>query len=71
MASPNYLGEMMIWWSLFLFGLAADPEWAKLAVLAPLAAKVGYRRTFLTMWLARTAVIGAFLLGLAFAPRPR
>lgn len=33
---PNYLGEMMIWWSLFLFGLAADPEWAKLAVLAPL-----------------------------------
>jgi len=34
---PNYLGEMMIWWSLFLFGLAADPEWAKFAVLAPLA----------------------------------
>lgn len=34
---PNYLGEMMIWWSLFLFGLAADPAWAKWAVLAPLA----------------------------------
>lgn len=34
---PNYLGEMMIWWSLFLFGLAADPEWAKLGVLAPVA----------------------------------
>lgn len=34
---PNYLGEMMIWWSLFLFGLAASPEWAKLGVLAPLA----------------------------------
>ena len=34
---PNYLGEMMIWWSLFLFGLAADPGWAKWAVLAPVA----------------------------------
>ncbi len=34
---PNYLGEMMIWWSLFLFGLAADAEWAKLGVLAPIA----------------------------------
>ena len=34
---PNYLGEMLVWWSLFLFGLAADPDWAKLAVLAPLA----------------------------------
>ena len=34
---PNYLGELLIWWSLFLFGLAADPDWAKWAVLAPLA----------------------------------
>ena len=34
---PNYLGEMLVWWSLFLFGLAADPVWAKWAVLAPLA----------------------------------
>ena len=34
---PNYLGEMLIWWSLFLFGLAADPAWAKWAVLAPIA----------------------------------
>jgi steroid 5-alpha reductase family enzyme len=34
---PNYLGEMLIWWSLFLFGLAADPAWAKWAVLAPVA----------------------------------
>jgi len=34
---PNYLGEMMIWWSLFFFGLAAYPEGAKLGVLAPLA----------------------------------
>jgi steroid 5-alpha reductase family enzyme len=34
---PNYLGEILVWWSLFLFGLAADPAWAKWAVLAPLA----------------------------------
>lgn len=34
---PNYLGEMLIWWSLFLFGLAADPNWAAWAVLAPIA----------------------------------
>jgi steroid 5-alpha reductase family enzyme len=34
---PNYLGEMLVWWSLFLFGLAADPEWAKWAVWAPIA----------------------------------
>ncbi len=34
---PNYLGEILVWWSFFLFGLAADPAWAKLAVLAPLA----------------------------------
>lgn len=34
---PNYLGEMLIWWSLFLFGLAADPDWAKWTILAPLS----------------------------------
>ena len=34
---PNYLGEILIWWSLFLFGMAADPEWARWAVLAPIA----------------------------------
>lgn len=34
---PNYLGEIMIWWSLWLFGLAADPEWAMLAILSPIA----------------------------------
>jgi steroid 5-alpha reductase family enzyme len=34
---PNYLGEILVWWSFFLFGFAADPAWAKLAVLAPLA----------------------------------
>jgi steroid 5-alpha reductase family enzyme len=34
---PNYLGEMLVWWSLFLFGMAADPGWARWTILAPLA----------------------------------
>ncbi|MFO0689689.1 MAG: DUF1295 domain-containing protein [Myxococcota bacterium] len=34
---PNYLGEILVWWSFYLFGLAADPGWGKLAVLAPLS----------------------------------
>jgi steroid 5-alpha reductase family enzyme len=34
---PNYLGEMMIWWSLWLFGLAADTAWATYAIAAPIA----------------------------------
>jgi len=24
---PNYLGEILFWWGLFLFGMAADPGW--------------------------------------------
>jgi steroid 5-alpha reductase family enzyme len=24
---PNYLGEVLFWWGLWLFGLAADPGW--------------------------------------------
>jgi steroid 5-alpha reductase family enzyme len=24
---PNYLGEIGVWWGLWLFGLAADPSW--------------------------------------------
>lgn len=24
---PNYLGEVLFWWGLWLFGLAADPTW--------------------------------------------
>ena len=34
---PNYLGEILIWWSLYLFGMAADPEWAKWSLWAPTA----------------------------------
>jgi steroid 5-alpha reductase family enzyme len=29
---PNYLGEVLFWWGLYLFGLAADPSWAWSAV---------------------------------------
>jgi steroid 5-alpha reductase family enzyme len=29
---PNYLGEVLFWWGLFLFGLAADPGWAWSAI---------------------------------------
>jgi len=29
---PNYLGEVLFWWAVFLFGLAADPSWAPSAV---------------------------------------
>ena len=25
---PNYLGEVLFWWGVYLFGLAADPRWA-------------------------------------------
>jgi len=25
---PNYLGEILFWWGLYLFGLAAEPAWA-------------------------------------------
>lgn len=34
---PNYFGEVLVWWSFFLFGAAADPARAKVAILAPLA----------------------------------
>jgi steroid 5-alpha reductase family enzyme len=33
---PNYLGEMLFWWGLWLFALAADPAWWW-TVIGPLA----------------------------------
>ncbi len=33
---PNYLGEILFWWGLFLFGVSAAPRWAWTAV-GPLA----------------------------------
>jgi steroid 5-alpha reductase family enzyme len=33
---PNYLGEVLFWWGLYLFGLAAEPAWAW-SVAGPLA----------------------------------
>jgi len=36
---PNYLGEILFWWGLFLFGMAAQPGrmWTAVSVLGPLA----------------------------------
>lgn len=33
---PNYLGEQLFWWGLWIFGLAADPSWWW-TVIGPLA----------------------------------
>jgi steroid 5-alpha reductase family enzyme len=33
---PNYLGEILFWWGLFLFGVAARPSWAW-TVVGPLS----------------------------------
>ena len=33
---PNYLGEVLFWWGLFLFGVAAQPAWAW-SVVGPLS----------------------------------
>ncbi len=33
---PNYLGEVLFWWGLYLFGLAAEPAWAW-SVVGPLS----------------------------------
>jgi steroid 5-alpha reductase family enzyme len=36
---PNYLGEILFWWGLFLFGLAAHPGWmwSIISVIGPLS----------------------------------
>ncbi len=33
---PNYLGEILFWWGLFLFGVAAQPGWAW-SIVGPLS----------------------------------
>ena len=33
---PNYFGEVLFWWGLFLFGLSADPRWSW-TVVGPVA----------------------------------
>jgi steroid 5-alpha reductase family enzyme len=33
---PNYLGEILFWWGLFLFGMSANPGWAW-TVIGPLS----------------------------------
>jgi len=33
---PNYFGEILFWWSVWLFGLAANPAWFW-TVVGPLA----------------------------------
>jgi steroid 5-alpha reductase family enzyme len=33
---PNYLGEILFWWGIFLFGLAAQPSWLW-SVIGPLS----------------------------------
>lgn len=34
---PNYFGEMMFWWGMFFFGLAADPSRIGILIIGPLA----------------------------------
>jgi steroid 5-alpha reductase family enzyme len=34
---PNYFGEILIWWSLFLFGMAANSDTLRWALWAPMA----------------------------------
>jgi len=36
---PNYLGEILFWWGLFLFGMAAQPGWvwSRISVIGPLS----------------------------------
>ena len=36
---PNYFGEMTFWWGLYLFGLAANPDWWW-TIVGPLAITV-------------------------------
>jgi steroid 5-alpha reductase family enzyme len=37
---PNYFGEMMFWWGMFLFGYAADPSRVGIMLVGPVAISV-------------------------------
>ena len=45
---PNYLGEMGFWWGLYLFGLAANPDWWW-AIVGPLSITLMFRFISLPM----------------------
>jgi steroid 5-alpha reductase family enzyme len=45
---PNYLGEILFWWGLYLFGLAADPTWWW-TIVGPLSISVMFRVVSLPM----------------------
>ncbi len=45
---PNYLGEMGFWWGLYLFGLAANPDWWW-TIVGPLAITLMFRFVSLPM----------------------
>ncbi|MCZ6464375.1 MAG: DUF1295 domain-containing protein [Proteobacteria bacterium] len=45
---PNYFGEILFWWGLFLFGVAAAPAWAW-TIAGPLAITIMFRGVSLPM----------------------
>jgi steroid 5-alpha reductase family enzyme len=53
---PNYLGEILFWWALWLFGLAAAPRWAWTAV-GPLAVTLLFLRVSVP-WMDRRMLAG-------------
>jgi steroid 5-alpha reductase family enzyme len=51
---PNYLGEMLFWWGLWLFGLAAAPDWWW-TVVGPVAMTVMFLAASIPMLERRSA----------------
>ncbi|MFZ9629878.1 MAG: DUF1295 domain-containing protein [Ilumatobacteraceae bacterium] len=51
---PNYFGELCVWWSLWLFGLAASPSWWW-TVVGPLALMAMFLFASIPMLDARSA----------------